>query len=274
MSLDSAGELKPFVVMSWSGPKIKRKWEPIQQKIMEAVNFAEYEGVKRGHRSCDVYQLDVHSFDWQIKRVVDDGLYYQPILRSAVYKGFGHRHYHVRQIDMNTFIYGVVSNTYDDAVKFREAGLGEVDHKTTGQLLGYPECCTDWFVDIWINQRQVDPMYETALATEGHVLNEDGSVTVSGNPMYNRLLRYFAFQVIPYFTCSYECKESEKFIEWFYGLMYEYAPDECEMLLEVLNMPVTWSLHNLIIYVEHPLFRGAANGYWTPEKKVVHWRPE
>ena len=269
-------EIYPFTIMSWNGPKIKRKWQPIQQKIQEAVNFAEYEGVKRGFRHCDVYQLDTDKFDWQIKKVIDDGLFYQPILRSARYHGFGHRHYHVKDLTMDSFIYGVVGDTYENAVKFREAGLGEVDHKLTGQLLGYDGCCIDWFLNVWLKQKIqcADPMYETALNTEGHEFNDDSSVTVSGNPKFNRLIRYFSFQVIPYFTCSYACTNAEKFVDWFYSLMYEYAPDECEMLLEALNMPMTWSLNNLIIYVEHPLFRGAANGYWYPEKRVVHWKPE
>lgn len=267
-------EVYPFTTMSWRSRKIKRKWEPIQREIQQAVYFAEYEGVKRGFRHCDVYQLDPDQFDWQIKRIFDDGLSYQPILRSRIYHGFGHRHYTVDKIDKDTFIYGVVGDTYENAVKFRDASLGDIDHKVIGELLGYPECCVDWFLEVWLKEGCVDPMYETAINTEGHVINDDGSVTVGGNPMYNRLVRYFGFQVIPYFTHSYNCKESQKFIDWFYGLMYEKAPDACEALLELLNMPMTWSLNNLIIYVEHPLFRGAANGYWYPEKRVVHWEGE
>jgi len=270
----SKPDLFPFTVLSWNSAKIKRKWEPIQREIQNAVAFAEYEGVKRGHRRCDVYQLDPHSFDHQIEKVFMDGLSYLPILRSQLYPGFGHRHYLVEELKQDTFVYGVVGKTLEDAKLFKKASVGDVDHNQIGELLGYPKCCRDWFLEVWLKEGSCDPMYETALNTSNHEVNDDGSVTVGGNPKYNRLIRYFGLQAIPYFTCSYECKESEKFIDWFYGLMYEKAPDACEMLLEALNMPMKWSLNNLIIYIEHPLFRGAANGYWYPEKREVHWRSE
>lgn len=266
-------EVYPFTKLSWRSRKIQREWQPIMRELSQAVYFTEYEMVKRGHRDADVYQLDPNRFDVQIKKVFDDKLSYQPILRSKKYSGFGHRHYLKNQIDMDTFIYGVVAKDYETAIKFREASLGNIDHKAIGQMLGYPDCCTDWFLKVWLKEGCVDPMYETALQTSNHKILKEGEVEVHGHPYLNRLIRYFNFTIIPFFACSYECEEAIKFSETWFKLMKEKAPTACEKLLEVLDMPCTWSLNNLIIYVDHPLFRGAANGYQFPKKRVVHWKP-
>ena len=243
-------------------------------KLGQATHFTEYEMVKRGFRDCDVYQLNPRSFDVEIDKVAEDKLFYRPILRSKIYQGFGHRHYPSETIDENTFIYGVVGKTWEAAEEFKKISTGEVDHKRIGELLGYPACCSDWFLEVWLTDGCVDPMFETATNTPTHEVNEDGSVNAYGNPMFNRLLRYWAFQVIPYFTHSYDCEPSKEFADTWWKIMHEFAPEESELLLEVLNTKCTWSLNNMIIFVEHPLFRGCCNGYWYPEKRVVHWVPE
>lgn len=269
-------EPAPFVQLSWNSTKIRRKWEPIRDEIYKAAHFAEYEGIKRGHRHCDVYHVDSMEFDWQLQKIFDDGLFWQPVVRSRNYDGPGRVHYVADKLGEGTFVYGVVADTLENAQKFREAGIGEIDHVETGLLLGYGQSCIDWFLDVWLKKHIPDPMYELAENSENHEINEDGSITVSGDPRINRLIRHFRFSALPQelIPCSIDCPEAIEFADWFYGIMYEQAPDACDSLLEALNMPMTWSLVNAIIYVQHPLFRGAVNGYWFPKKRVVHWRGE
>jgi len=266
-------EPHPFTQLSWKGLKNKRRWQPIREKLNYAGFFAEYEMVRRGHRQCDIYQLDADQFDWQLKKVMDDSLVIQPILRSRKYSGFGHRHYCTDVIDSDTFIFSVVARSLEDAQTFREANLGDIDHRLIGEMLGYPDCCIDWFLEAWLKDGCIDPLFEAAANTEGS--ERDGNtVTVTGHPWFNRFIRYFGFHVIPYFTHNLKCPESEKFAEIFHSLMMEHSPDAVEALDEALTMPVTWTLNNLIIEVDHPLFRGAVNGYYWPEKLTVKWSPE
>ena len=283
-------EIYPFKKISWKSEKIRQEWAPLQQRIYAATSFAEYESVKRGLRSCDVYQLDPDRFDWQINKVVLDRLHFLAILRSKKYEGFGHRHYMADKIDMDTFIYGVVSNTLEGAIEFHDAGVTRIDqryldwpadqmkpdgidHNVTGRLLGYPKCDRDFFREVWLKDGCLDPEYEIALNTEG-VKVENSVATVSGNPMLNRLLRYWGFQIIPYFSHSFDCEGSIKFAEWWTALMMEHDEEATTKCLEILNMPMTWSVYNGIIYVEHTLFIGAANGYFPKEKKTVCWNPQ
>ena len=116
-------------------------------------------------------------------------------------------------------------------------------------------------------------MFEVAKNTEGAEIVDENTVNVGGNPHLNRLIRYFGFELIPFFPHSFDCKEAGKFGDDFFKVMAEYDEEATEKCLEILSTPMVWSLHNCIIYVEHPLFIGSANGYDTPVKKTVRWLP-
>ena len=283
-------ELFPFTKLSWRSNAIMKKWAPVRQKIYGAKNFAEYEMVKRGLRKCDVYQLDPHSFDRQINRVTLDKLHFLAILRSKQYGGFGHRHYNTDTIDKDTFIYGCVCNSLENAIKFHDAGVIHlnqrirqwtphelnpqgIDHDVTGESLGYPKCDRDFFKNTWLKDGCLDPMFEVAKNTKGAEIIDENTIAVSGNPHLNRLIRYFGFEIIPYFPHSFDCEESAKFASTFFGLMREYDSDAADKCLEILSAPMVWTLQNCITYVEHPLFIGSTNGYYTLEKKTVRWLP-
>jgi len=263
-------EVQPFISLSWKNQEVRQKWEPIRQAIYKATYIAEYEMIKRGKRHCDVYTFTPQRFDEQMNWVINNGFVPLTILKSKTYEGFGHRHYPADKMDWDVFAYSVIADTYENAKKFQQASIGNVDHRIIGQLLGYPECCIDFFLPIWLEKRVMDPMWEIAENTEG-MKRTSTEIEVTGNPMLNRMARYFGLQVCPFFTHSYTCKEAIKFNEAWYEIMHDHYPYESEELLKLLAMPMTWSHHNMIIYVEHPLFRGASNGFDWDTKKVVRW---
>lgn len=283
-------EVFPFTKIVWKSPEIQRSWEPLRRRIYGAANYAEYEMVKQGYRVCDVYQLDPDKFDWQIKRVMLDGLVYLPILRSKTYGGYGHRHYHTDIIDKDTFIYGVVAKTLNDAVEFHDAGVVDVrqrikkwkteemnpngiDHDVTGRLLGYPKCCRDFFSETWLRDGCLDPMYEMAENTYNHEKVNTTHIKVEGVAYLNRLIRYWGFNLIPFFPHSFDCPLAKEFAEVWFKLMLEKDEEAANACLEALNMPMMWSMSNCVTTINHPLFYGSANGYYRPEKVIVEWFP-
>ena len=176
-------EIFPFVKFSWRTKKIQEKWEPLRKRIYSAVHFAEYEMVKRGHRHCDVYDFGPSNIMHRLKKVVADGLIFIPILVSQQYGGYGHRHYVTNKFTDNTFIYGGVARTKEDAILFHDAGVVHlkdriwnhsgykfkvdeeqftmntdgIDHDVTGALLGYPKCDRDFFRDTWLKDWATAP---------------------------------------------------------------------------------------------------------------------
>jgi hypothetical protein len=282
-------EIYPFTKITWRSPKIRDVWEPLRRRVSGAVNFAEYEMVKRGLRKCDVYDFGPRNILHRLKKVAKDELCFIPILISRTYGGYGHKHYVTDKFEDDTFIYGVVAKNIVDAIKFHDAGVVNVkdrmrkwndinpngiDHDITGELLGYPKCDRDFFRDVWLRDGCLDPMYEMALNTENYEYVSPSRVKVSGKPSLNRLCRYWGYNMIPHFPHSFDCVDSGIFAHKFIELMREKDEEATNACLEVLKMPMVWSLYNCIIEVQHPLFWGSANGYYRKEKIIVEWYPE
>lgn len=284
-------EVQPFSKITFKSTQIEREWGPIQRRIYDCVSFTEYEMVKRGLRRCDVYDFSPHNMMPRLKKVGADGLTFLPMLISKTYGGYGHRHYPTSTFEKDTFVYGVVAKKVEDAIMFHDAGVIDVrqrinpgqpttinpngiDHALTGSLLGYPPCDTAFFERTWLKDGCLDPMYEMALNTEGVEETAPGYVKVSGNPMLNRLCRYWGFNIVPHFPHSFDCEPSARFAETWFSLMKERDPEAAEACLELLSMPMKWSLKNAVTVVDHPLFYGSANGYYRVGKVTVEWFPK
>ena len=282
-------EIAPFSKYLWKSKEIESKWEPLRQRIYGCTSFAEYEMVRRGHRRCDVYDFGPNNIMQRLKKPALDGLVFLPILISHTYNGYGHRHYVEKNFGPDTFIYGVVSNNLDDAIKFHDAGVVDlkertrpwpdremnpkgIDHNVTGALLGYPGCCRSFFDNTWLKDGCLDPMYEMAKNTNGCEV-KGNNVKVSGNPMLNRLARYWGFNIIPFFPHSFDCQLACDFADTFYSLMREHDQEAADACLEFLCMPMKWSMTNAVTTLEHPLFWGSANGYYRPDSVSVEWFP-
>lgn len=283
-------EVFPFTKKSWRSPTIEREWEPMRKRIYQAVHYTEYEMVKRGHRRADVYDFSPSNIMQRLRKVGADGLVFLPMLISKSYGGYGHRHYVTDKFIDGTFIYGCVARSVEDAVKFHDAGVvnlseriktwdgaemnpNGIDHDVTGDLLGYPKCDRDFFNNVWLKEGCLDPMFEMAKNTYDVEYVTQHHVKVEGSPLLNRMCRYWGYNIVPHFPHSFDCQESISFARKWYEIMKEYDNDAAEACLAVLSMPMVWSMTNCIINVEHPLFRGSANGYYLPETVTVEWFP-
>ncbi|MHC1624227.1 MAG: hypothetical protein ACXQTR_06545 [Candidatus Methanospirareceae archaeon] len=262
-------DLKPFTKIAWHSPKIKRRYEPIFREASSLSSKVEYEMVRRGYRDADVYHMEPQNFDNAIEKITKDGLVFLPILRSKKYSGFSHKHFCTDKIDMNTFVFGVVARDLETAEKFKEASKSG-DHITQGLLLGYPKCCCQFFNHVWTEEKALDPCYEIALNTEGCDTDKN-PVEVEGHPFLNQMLRYFGIRITPFFPCSFKCEEAVKVGETWFSLMKSLNDEVADEILELLKLPLTWSLHKAIIYIKTPLFRGVVNGYWCDRKKEFSW---
>ena len=284
-------EVFPFTKMVWRSPSIEKQWEPLRRRIYQAVHYTEYEMVKRGHRACDVYDIGPNNVMSRLKKVGVDGLTFLPMLISKTYGGYGHRHYVTDKFIEGTFIYGCIAKNKEDAVRFHDAGVvnlsermrewgsdemnpNGIDHGVTGELLGYPKCDRDFFNKVWLKGGCLDPMFEMAENTSNVEHVNGNHVKVEGNPLLNRMCRYWGYNIVPHFPHSFDCEESITFAMKWYEIMREYDAEAVQACLEVLSMPMRWSMMNCIIEVEHPLFRGSANGYYRPEKITVEWYPK
>jgi Uncharacterized protein conserved in archaea len=260
----------PFSKIAWNSNASKNDWSNLFSQINALTFKAEYEMTKRRLRKANVYHMSPANFDKQIEQITKDGLVFLPILRSKVYNGFSHSFYPVDKLEPDTFVYGVVADSLDNAEKFCQA-TKDSDHKTIGNLLGYPECCCETFQDNWINKKIADPCYEAAVNTKDAILDKE-TVYVKGHPHLNTMLRYFGLKIIPFFPCSYKCSNAVEVSKLWLEVMESIDSEATLQLKYLLDQPLTWSLSNSIIYIKTPLMRAVVNGYTCNTRKDIIWK--
>lgn len=262
-------EIQPFVKIAWNNNATRKQFADMLDRIHKISYDAEYEMVKRGLRKANVYHMTPRNFDKEIEKITRDGLVYLPMVRSKMYNGFSHRHYPVNELDFNCFVYGVVAKDLETAQKFVDAS-NRGDNVTQGELLGYPKCCCEAFQKNWVSQKVLDPCYEAALNTK-HSKQIQDAVHVNGNGLTNVMVRYFGVKVIPFFPCSYDCKDALEVAKVWQKVMETLDEDATKTALDMLNQPLTWSMYKQIIYINTPLYRGIVNGYECERPKTVVW---
>jgi len=85
------------------------------------------------------------------------------------------------------------------------------------------------------------------------------------------MVRYFGVKVIPFFPCSYDCKDALEVAKVWQKVMETLDEDATKTALDMLNQPLTWSMYKQIIYINTPLYRGIVNGYECERPKTVVW---
>ncbi len=108
------------------------------------------------------------------------------------------------------------------------------DDKGLGRILGFPECCTDFYKDR-IKDVKIHPdfVYESHVNTKGkhdHHIN---------NCFYDSDLD-FASSLIFHFPCSYSCKESIALAKRLLDHINNWMPEEAALMERRLKMPVIY----------------------------------
>jgi hypothetical protein len=92
-----------------------------------------------------------------------------------------------------------------DKIKYYD----ERDDKITGQLLGYPDCCVNFYLDLIKNKNRQD--IDFVLETYANSKNKLDFRINNVREWYEGL--QIDFSLIDFFPCSYECKNAIKYAD-------------------------------------------------------------
>lgn len=265
-------ELKPFTRLYTFYPYDDKKLRDMVSRVSKALHYAEYETVRRGYRKATTWHIYTVNYDMEVGRIFRDDLVWVPMLRSKVYEGFSHKHFTAKDIGLDTFTFGALARTLEDAEELVKAHEGNVDHKAIGKILGYPDCCTDFFCKVWA-KGIYDPMYEIAMNTEDKEVKGD-EVVVYGHPFLNQLTRYVGLRVTPWFPCSFKCKESVRLAEEVWAkLMREYDDEAFDFYVELVKEGIRWdSLYGIAEVTIGDKLKIVTNTYPRNERRVVVYK--
>lgn len=253
--------MPPYARIQFVSRPIKEKWEPIISRAVKAYATLERETVVHGLRSCTTTHIQPNYMDDGIRFLGEKGLVFVPMRKVGAYSGFAHAHPPV--VDGKPWsYYGVISRTIEDAMKFVKASDDPIDHDALGKLLGYPDCCREFFNREW-KSGYIDPIWQEAQNCTPEVIKDqtDTTIRLSANIPHeiNSMLRYIGVRVIPHIPCSHDCKHSQKIAADWIALGRELSVDGLEELLELLHMPLEWNCLKGQAIVSTPIFKVATN---------------
>jgi len=228
-------------------------WPSKLGQMSHLYSLTEYEMVKRGLRPAATYHIDHLALVEEMEKIRKDGLIFTPLRKSGYYQGFAHFHPPVKPGEP-FFWYGCLTKTQRDAEIFKRADE-KGDHKTIGKMLGYPECCIEYFEKIFpINY---DPIW---VDLEGEV---------KGFPEANQMLRYFGPRITSHLSCSPTCKKTKEIGEVWFKIMKELNEKLAKEMYDLLSGPIIWNSYHGVVQVETPYFLGLTHTFPYLEKPRI-----
>ena len=260
-------DMPPSARIIWVSEAAKDKWMVPIAEACAAYSVMEQRTVAEGIRRCMTSHVTPDRIEQQIRGFAKVGLTFVPIQKVGTYQGFAHRHPPVVEGQPWSY-YGIVAKRVEDAEAFVDA-TERGDHITMGDLLGYPECCTRFFQNVWM-RGYVDPIWQAAENTESSVAAEvqrpSGGTfetitrEIKMNPAMWTGLRYIGLRIAPHLVCSFDCAPSIEIAKDWTALSQRTRPvDGLDDLLRLLDMPCEWSCLKGIAMVSTPIFRIVTN---------------
>lgn len=234
------------------------EWPVKLSKMGSLFHVAEYQMVKEGKRSAATLHVDQNNLQDIITRLNNDNLRFTPLRKSGYYQGFAHSHKTVESGDP-FYWYGCLTRTQKDADAFKKADL-EGDHNTIGKLLGFPDCCREYFAKSFPIV-SYDPVW----------VDREGEV--SGYPECNNMLRYFGARITSHLSCSPTCEGTRKIGREWFGIMEKNDKALAKELYDLLAGEMTWNSYHGVVQIDTPYFLGMTHTFPYVEKpRIISWQ--
>jgi len=266
MELIQMADLFPFTRIVYNSPQNKKVWGQKISRASSVHNKAEFEMVRMGYRKAATMHISPYSYDESIEKIIRNDLVWLPIQRTKNYNGFSHKHFPTDPRDPDSSVYGVLARSIEDAEAFRNASQGQTtDHNIIGDLLGFPQCCRNFFNEVW-PKGYFDPIWQAAERTEGaEKVSETHIALKKVYPEAMQVFRYIGPRITSHLSCSFTCEESKKEGQRWVECMEEFDPEGLQAMMDILTLPFKWSVKWGIAIVTTPHFRVITNS--VPSKK-------
>ncbi len=259
--------LPDFTRVVWVSDRARERWQPVFKRITKAWWDIEWLSIVQGLRACSLTIVPPEDFVEKGGAWVENGLGNLPV----ALQGFPGHTYSSTSSSVEPgqpFVIRVAVGRPEHILEFKRA-WDSGDARTIGRLLGYPECCTDFFVENWINKGLVDTTWP--MATKDLDASDERSLVDSDGPYEaNILWRWMGIRAVSHLPCSFTCSATaelgKKMMRIGRDAGYE---QEMDWLSEILSWPVEWSALHGIAEIKTPVVKIATLTDATPSKYVV-----
>ena len=257
--------MPPSARIIWASDVSRKTWEPRIAAASRA--FAELERLTVVHemRECTTMHASPKRLEQQIRDLAKQGLCFLPLRAVGAYNGFAHSHPPVEPgKDWN--YYGVVARNAGILEAFAEATASS-DHVAMGRLLGYPECCSKFFVDVW-GRGYVDPVWQAAekcgKRDGNHCLHLENSTWAVWQGF-----RYIGVRAVPHLPCSFDCKSSKTMAESWLDFGYKQNIHGIADIEKLLQLSCEWDCYKGIAQIRTDHFMIVTNSVTCFPRHIV-----
>lgn len=135
------------------------------------------------------------------------------------------------------------------------------DNKKIGELLGFPECCCDFFEKYWVNEGYRDLTYPAYHNSE----------SADGDPAANILGRWVGVRLVSHMPCSFGCKHSIEIGRQNRDLGIEIGyKDQVEDIISFLSLPYKYSSMKGIAEISNPIWKVSAASESYPREMAFN----
>lgn len=270
--------------VTWRTDAAKSKYNSALRTISQLVEHHSWKRIlddRFDRKIAIVIVRNSEQEEWA-ERIGNNGLHYSVINHLAPQEGFSHAAVRGNPNDPERRTRSVVGANRDVVEKasqaFDSAPPAE-KNDIVGDLLGYPDCCSSFFNDFWLQKDIRDPIYEIGCNTTGATSldSHDDAVHLSSiNPLCNVAWRYWGWTFLDHIPCAFDCEKSiahaKKKAEWLKDSGYT---EEVSLLQEWLSLPTEWSGKTGLGRVSnrHALASSSTSWYWNKKTVVLDDHP-
>lgn len=256
--------LQDFTRISWVNEEARTVWAGRISGINKMHAYLEWTSVVAGIRKCALQMLDKSQLIDRTSSLRSHGL--ELIILKSVRAASSYQS-RISDATSGEDASWCVIGESENIAGFHRA-FDDCDNVTMGRLLGYPECCIEYFQDFWVQRGLVDSTWLSALNTSSAIV-ANASVTCKSSKCSVHL-RWIGVRPVFHLPCAIDCEMSARIAEKLARLAQSYRfVDEARWLSELMSMPMEWSALHGIAEIKTPLFKIVTNTDATAEKHVV-----
>jgi hypothetical protein len=225
-------------------------------KMGELVSQTEVQTVVDNLRKAAILSAHVSRLYSLIDEFNRDGLVVTPLTRAESGRGFSTLATPTKDPNADWIV--CLTRSYEDGQKFKSAYFKN-DHKTIGEMLGYPDCCIKYFIKSF----PVDhvPIW---LGLSGRI---------KGYPEANGMLRYFGPKLTSHFSCSPLCEKTKEIGEIWFEEMNKINGELSQEMRDLLSGPIVWNSYHGVVQIDTPYFVGLNSSLCLLNKpRIIHWK--
>lgn len=249
-------QMPPFVKHSWTTQQAKDVWESRFEKIRKALAVLEVQSVIYGNRNACRIDVLPDQMPRIVRELATQNIMTIPIRCVTSTNGYASEY---QNFNPDSWSYSLIafSKNFDIDCSLLD------DSRYIGKILGYPNCCIEFFIRVWENDKNRD--------TTNHMTKDlDENIISNYSPHCNILWRWLYLRTVFHLPCSFNCEGTTNIGTKNISLGYELGYNkEMNWLQDILTWPVEWSSLHGIAEIKTPVIRICCNSDATGTKHLV-----